>query len=232
MVFVRFLGSLLFSCYNEGSRRGFLVARNKRFVTRSEYAEENKRLDKINKIGKHLNVYIAVVAVLTVAILAVIIALGGQKEVVEPKPQEEQAPAEKEQPAVTEPEEEEGQQAIEETAPNQVTVLADDPVVQEVQTNDAWPVYPTKQTGPHTSTFEKGHIDYEEKLAAIFSVTDLVQEESIVKKVGNNGSTSSAIAVVVSKDGTKMYRVSIEWINGAGWKPVKLEVLKTLEGAY
>ena len=28
----------------------------------------------------------------------------------------------------------------------------------------------------------------------------------------------------------KKYRVSIEWIDGQGWKPVKLEVLNSLEG--
>lgn len=206
-----------------------MAVNRKRFVTRSEYAEENKRLTKINKIGKYLNLYIVAVAALTVIILAATIAMSGNEEVAPTKEPEQQ-----EIPTPTEPTAEEPvvEEAPEEPVGENQIVTVDDPVVQEVQTNAAWPVHPTTQTGRHVSTFEKGHIDYEEKLAAIFSVTDLVQEESFVKKVGNNGSASNAIAVVTSKDGSKIYRVSIEWMDGAGWKPVKLEVLKTLEGAY
>ncbi|MER1986062.1 MAG: YrrS family protein [Solibacillus sp.] len=202
----------------------------KRFVTRSEYAEENKRLAKINKVGKYLNLYIVVAAALTVIILAVTIATSGNEEVASTKPPEPVEDVVTEDLA-EEPVEEEA--LVEEpTGENTIVTVTDDPVVEEIQTNEAWSVHPTEQTGPHTSTFQKGHIDYEEKLAAIFSVTDLVQEESFVKSVKNNGSASSAIAVVTSKDGSKMYRVSIEWIGETGWKPVKLEVLKTLAGAY
>lgn len=63
-------------------------------------------------------------------------------------------------------------------------------------------------------------------------MTDLEQENAIVLRVGNNGSAKSAIAVVTSMDKEKKYRVSIEWLDGEGWKPTKLEVLNSLEGAY
>lgn len=204
------------------------MVRNKRFVTRSEYAEENKRLTTIHKIGKHLNIYILIVAALTVIILAFTIMTNGTDEATPDHEAEEAVTAE--QPAVEEPVE--GLVTEEQPVAQEQVETVEDPVVGEVRTNPAWAPYPTQQTGPHTSTFEKGHIDYEEKLAAIFSVTDLVQEDSFIKSVRNNGSASSAIAVVTSKDGAKMYRVSIEWLDGQGWKPVKLEVLKTLEGAY
>ncbi|MER2114905.1 MAG: YrrS family protein, partial [Solibacillus isronensis] len=75
------------------------------------------------------------------------------------------------------------------------------------------------------------HIDYEEKLKAIFSVIDLQQENSIVLRVNNNGSAESAIAVVTSMDKEQKYRVSIEWVDNEGWKPVQVEVLTTLEGS-
>lgn len=206
-----------------------LAVNRKRFVTRSEYAEENKRLTKINKLSKYLNVYIVIVAVLTIVVLALTVAMNGSREEVTEPTIEQETPAAVEQPVVEEPVHEE---QAEDTSEPTIVPVTDDPVVQEVRTNDAWSAHPTEQTGPHTSTFEKGHIDYEEKLAAIFSVTDLVREESFIKSVRNNGSASSAIAVVTSQDGTKMYRVSIEWIEETGWKPVKLEVLKTLDGAY
>lgn len=213
---------------------GIVLAINrKRFVTRSEYAEENKRLTKINKLSKHLNVYILVVAVLTVAVLALTITMGGTREETAPaKPVEQEKPATVEQPEEPVDELSAEELPIEKGSEPTSIIVTDDPVVQEVRTHEAWPVHPTEQTGPHTSTFENGHIDYEEKLAAIFSVIDLVREDSIIKSVRNNGSASNAIAVISSMDGLKMYRVSIEWVDGMGWKPVKLEVLKTLDGAY
>lgn len=202
----------------------------KQFVTRNEYAEENKRLTKINKAGKYLNVYIVAAAALTIIILAMTIATNGSEEVASTKPPEPAKEVVLDDLTEKEPVEEE--LVVEELTAENTVVTIDDPVVEEIQTNDSWPAHPTEQTGPHTSTFQKGHIDYEEKLAAIFSVTDLEQGASFVKSVKNNGSASSAIAVITSQDGSKMYRVSIEWIDETGWKPVKLEVLKTLNGAY
>lgn len=108
---------------------------------------------------------------------------------------------------------------------------SDDPAVKEVITNPNWPAYPTAQTGEHVSTYEKGHIDYEEKLKAIFSVIDLQQENSIVLRVNNNGSAENAIAVVTSMDKEQKYRVSIEWVDNEGRKPIQVEVLSTLEGS-
>ena len=67
---------------------------------------------------------------------------------------------------------------------------------------------------------------------AIFSVLDIPQDNSIVLSVKNNGSTTTAIAVVTSMDKQQKYRVSIEWIDGEGWKPTRLEVLNTVEDAY
>ena len=118
----------------------------------------------------------------------------------------------------------------EKTSTDNTVDTSNDPIVAEVQTNPNWEAYPTQQTGEHVSTFKKGHIDYEEKLKAIFSVTDLQQDNSIILSVRNNGTAQSAIGVVTSKDKEKKYRVSIEWIDGQGWKPVKLEVLNSLEG--
>ena len=43
---------------------------------------------------------------------------------------------------------------------------------------------------------------------------------------------ATAIAVVTSMDKQQKYRVSIEWIDGEGWKPTRLEVLNAVEGAY
>ncbi len=33
-------------------------------------------------------------------------------------------------------------------------------------------------------------------------------------------------------DQQQKYRVSIEWVANQGWKPVKVEILNEIEGAY
>ncbi|RKJ56469.1 DUF1510 family protein, partial [Butyricicoccus sp. 1XD8-22] len=50
--------------------------------------------------------------------------------------------------------------------------------------------------------------------------------------VKNNGSSDSAISVISSKDQAEKYRVTIQWIANQGWKPVKVEKLKQIDGTY
>ncbi|MEK5077427.1 YrrS family protein [Solibacillus sp. FSL W7-1436] len=226
------------------------MERKRRFQTRQQYAEQQSKQTKFQKADKRLNYLIAIVAVLIVATLIFIITQ-------EPEPEnkaEQDSPAEvatdvPEDDAGQETEDNETETNVPEEVEEEDTVTdeteteqptsesgdtvspSDDPSVKEVITNPNWPAYPTAQTGEHVSTYEKGHIDYEEKLKAIFSVLDLQQENSIVLRVNNNGSTESAIAVVTSMDKEQKYRVSIEWVDNEGWKPVQVEVLTTLEGS-
>jgi len=229
---------------------GIEMERKRRFQTRQQYAEQQSKQTKFQKADKRLNYLIAIVAVLIVATLIFIITQ-------EPEPEnkaEQDSPAEvatdvPEDDAGQETEDNETETNVPEEVEEEDTVTdeteteqptsesgdtvspSDDPSVKEVITNPNWPAYPTAQTGEHVSTYEKGHIDYEEKLKAIFSVLDLQQENSIVLRVNNNGSTESAIAVVTSMDKEQKYRVSIEWVDNEGWKPVQVEVLTTLEGS-
>ncbi|MBM7664378.1 cytoskeletal protein RodZ [Solibacillus kalamii] len=225
------------------------MERKRRFQTRQQYAEQKSKKTKFQKADKRLNYLIAVVAVLIVATLIFIITQ-------EPSPKNEaeqqDSPAEV---ATDVPEDDAGQETEDNETETNVPEEAEeeenssdeteqptsesgnmvspsnDPAVKEVITNPNWPAYPTAQTGEHVSTYEKGHIDYEEKLKAIFSVIDLQQENSIVLRVNNNGSAENAIAVVTSMDKEQKYRVSIEWVDNEGWKPIQVEVLSTLEGS-
>lgn len=224
------------------------MERKRRFQTRQQYAEEKAESTKFDRINKNLNVLIAIVAIAIVATLAIIISKDPvPKDQADAKDANEQVSSDEQQSAedqtgtgITDENDKDDENVTEETDNGEETadvventvLPSADPIVQEVQVNDTWTAYPTEQTGPHSSIFEKGHIDYEEKLKAVFSVLDLEQENSIVLRVKNNGSASTAIAVVTSKDNEQMYRVSIEWIDGEGWKPTRLEVLNTVEGAY
>ncbi|BDH62373.1 hypothetical protein MTP04_25030 [Lysinibacillus sp. PLM2] len=114
-----------------------------------------------------------------------------------------------------------------------VTVSASsDPLVMEEIIDPNWQVTPTNQTGEHVSAFETGHIDYEEKLVTIRNAVNLTEGNIIYWSVKNNGSSDSAISVISSKDQTEKYRVTIQWIANQGWKPVKVEKLKQIDGTY
>lgn len=104
-----------------------------------------------------------------------------------------------------------------------------DGIVIERWTSDNWEPFPTKQEGPHASVYQKGHIDYEEKLSAIFSVIPLEQSNSIVLRVQNDGSPQTSRAVVTNMDKTEIYRVFIKWIDSEGWQPTMVEVLASLD---
>lgn len=228
------------------------MERKKRFQTRSQYAEQKVKDTKFQKANNYLNYLIGLVAVLIVITLWFILSNDSEpaKDIAEAPETPETSetvntdnepsndndsqagttPAEDEKKEDEPANEETNEQEETQQSTENETTTSSDPIVAEVQTNPNWKAYPTQQTGEHVSTFEKGHIDYEEKLKAIFSVTDLEQSNSIVLSVRNNGNAQSAIAVVTSMDKVKKYRVSIVWVDGEGWKPVQLEVLNSLEG--
>ena len=74
--------------------------------------------------------------------------------------------------------------------------------------------------------------DWNEKINAISYATGLSQDNMYVMMIKNGGGPQKSIGVVQSKDKSQKYRVHLEFKDGEGWKPVKMDVLKTLEGAY
>lgn len=197
------------------------------------------------KMDRTLNYLIGIVSVLIVISLIVIFTGNEdeetaeepkEEETVESKPVKEEEPeeeSEEEDPQSSPQEEETTEEEPVESVESAPTVSSSNqPAVDEVWTSEAWEPYPTAQTGEHKSTFAEGHIDYEEKLNAIYSVIPLNQQDSILWSIKNNGNAKSAIAVISSNDKAQKYRVAIEWIEGQGWMPQQVEVLNTLEGTY
>ncbi|MBZ5201265.1 YrrS family protein [Planomicrobium chinense] len=107
-----------------------------------------------------------------------------------------------------------------------------DPVVEETVINTSWEPVGTKQSGKHVSVYDKGSVDWNEKINAISYATGLSQDNMYVMMIKNGGGPQKSIGVVQSKDKSQKYRVHLEFKDGEGWKPVKMDVLKTLEGAY
>lgn len=109
---------------------------------------------------------------------------------------------------------------------------SDDPLVSETISNTAWEPVGTSQTGEHVSIYSKDHVDWNEKVKALTYATGLSADNMIVWRIGNGGSPQKSIGVVSSKNEEEKYRVYLSWVDGEGWRPEKMETLKTLDGAY
>jgi cytoskeletal protein RodZ len=109
---------------------------------------------------------------------------------------------------------------------------SNDPIVEETIINTSWEPVGTSQKGEHVSVYEKGSADWNEKIKAISYATGLAADDMYIMMIKNGGGPQKSIGVVQSKDQSKKYRVHMEWVDGKGWSPVKLDVLKTLKGAY
>ena len=194
----------------------------------------SRKEQNLQKMNRTLNYLIALVSVLI--IVATVIILNTRYEAPEQQASEddsksvEQTETEEQEPPAETVQEDSTQETdqMDETV-NTITQSADANVI-EVWTNEAWQPYATQQTGAHSSVFEKGNIDYEEKLAAAFSVLPIDQESSYVLSARNNGDVNSARIVVSNKDKSENYRVIIEWIDGQGWKPISVDVLHSADG--
>ncbi len=159
-----------------------------------------------------------------------------QPVVEEPKEDESDAGAEDSEEVEATPEEPEAEP--EETEEGTVTggtitkEDSNDPVVEETIINTSWEPVGTSQKGEHVSVYQKGSADWNEKIKAISYATGLAEDDMYIMMIKNGGGPQKSIGVVQSKDQSKKYRVHMEWVDGEGWSPVKLDVLKTLEGAY
>ncbi|MEH7253606.1 YrrS family protein [Neobacillus niacini] len=95
--------------------------------------------------------------------------------------------------------------------------------------NPAWKPVGTVQTGEHTTVYDKSSVDWQEMLKAVSYATGLEDSNLTVywfgrDKVSGNGYFST----VASKDKSFKYNVYLQWVDGQGWKPVKVEELSAI----
>ena len=107
-----------------------------------------------------------------------------------------------------------------------------DPVVDETIIQTGWEPIGTTQSGDHVSLYVKDTADWNEKIAAISYATNLPEDALIIWKIKNGGSPQKSIGIVSTKDKVQKYRVYLEWVDEKGWKPVKMDVLNTLDFDY
>lgn len=102
----------------------------------------------------------------------------------------------------------------------------DDNVVEAYEAN--WPPIGTSQTEPHTIQYKKDTVDWEEMEEAIASAIPLQRSEMVTYWIGNGGELKAVGTVYNKNNKDEIYRVTIEWEQYEGYKPIKVERLKEL----
>ena len=102
---------------------------------------------------------------------------------------------------------------------------ATDGNVEEAYSDPSWKPVGTEQSGEHVTQFEKGSTDWNEMERAIAYGAGLDQSNMTLWYLQNGGEPNKAIGTVSPKDGSSTYRVYIQWVDGEGWKPTKVEKL-------
>ncbi|MGN7177344.1 YrrS family protein [Cytobacillus sp. SAFR-174] len=127
----------------------------------------------------------------------------------------------------SEEEEKEPEENAEEDKEQVVTEGGSGPDVEKTIENPAWKPVGTSQTGEHTAVYDQNHADWQEMLSAISYATGVDQGNMTVWFLGNNGPNSS-VGTISTKDQSEKYRVYIDWVDGEGWKPSRVEVLNEI----
>lgn len=118
-------------------------------------------------------------------------------------------------------------------SPGKVTIVpSTDEVIAETVIDTSWQPIGTTQTGEHVSLYDGKSVDWKEKEKALAYATGLPYDSMIFWKIKNGGGPQQSIGIVSSKDRAEKYRVYLEWVDGQGWKPVKMDVLTTLDFDY
>jgi Sec-independent protein translocase protein TatA len=99
------------------------------------------------------------------------------------------------------------------------------PNVKKEIVNPGWKPIGTQQTGEHVAEYKENSADWQEKVQALSYATGLPEDNMTVWWLERNGGPDKAIGTVAPKDKSTTYRVYLEWIDGKGWKPVKMEEL-------
>ena len=132
----------------------------------------------------------------------------------------------------TEPEIEEETESAK-TEGNEADTVTSEPSndtnIDSVISDSEWQPIGTEQTGEHVSSYDSTSVDWNEKVKALAYAANLDSSNMYVKFIGNGGSPQKSVGTVTSKDGSEIYRISLEWVDGEGWKPTKKEKLNKLE---
>lgn len=125
----------------------------------------------------------------------------------------------------------EAEEADEESAEDEeladpiVTEGGSDANVKQTIENPEWKPVGTSQSGEHTAIFDQNAVDWQEMILAYSYATGIDKNNMTVWWNENGGAPNTAVGTVSEKGSDQTYRVWIEWVDGEGWKPAKVEEL-------
>lgn len=102
----------------------------------------------------------------------------------------------------------------------------EEPNVEKVIIDPSWQPIGTEQTSGHQPSREMGSLDWQEKeKAAAYAVNISVENMTNWWTERGDDPDKEAILTVSEKGSSDTYRVHIEWVDGAGWKPTEVKKL-------
>lgn len=114
----------------------------------------------------------------------------------------------------------------------QIQQSSDDPNVIESYVNEAWEPIGTVQEEPHTPSYEKESQDWNEMIQAISYAVEIQPNDMFTWWVTHGETVQHRVATISNKKQDLIYRVTIEWVEGQGYKPVMVERLKENDQKY
>ncbi|MED1204724.1 DUF1510 family protein [Heyndrickxia acidicola] len=110
--------------------------------------------------------------------------------------------------------------------PNASVQQSSEPNVKETITNSDWKPVGTSQTSGHNYSSDSSSPDWQEKLKALGYAVGLAPSQMTVWYLEHGDSDNQAIGTITPKNHPdKVYRVYLDWVDGQGWKPSKVQVL-------
>ena len=106
-----------------------------------------------------------------------------------------------------------------------VTEGGSDANVKQTIENPEWKPVGTTQSGEHQTVFEQNAVDWQEMILAYSYATGIDKDNMTVWFNGNGGAPNTAVGTISQKGSDQTFRVWIQWVDGEGWKPVKVEEL-------
>ncbi|WP_062355634.1 YrrS family protein [Bacillus kwashiorkori] len=104
---------------------------------------------------------------------------------------------------------------------------SNDPNIIRVVKNPNWQPVGTTQKGEHITNYQEGSVDRKEMEKALTYATGLNEGDIILWWVGHGGiPNQNVVGTITPKDQSQTFRVYLDWIDGQGWLPTKVEQLK------
>ncbi len=130
-------------------------------------------------------------------------------------PTEEDTDEEKTEDVAVEPEGDEGL----------IVEESDEENVKQTIVHPDWKPVGTTQTNGHNPSYEEDSADWKERLKALSYASGIPQDQMTLWWIEANGSPQSTVGTISNKNGSEVYRVYLDWVDGQGWKPTKIQEL-------